>query len=172
MRALCGRHQFQGANGDFSSLREEFGRSVVLVQCHVSRSHRPTATYTLSEKREESHRPRSFLFLTTAVGVATLAGVNEIYIPENGLIALNAPLGVSRSGTLSTRTVPPRFLVDFVNLVNELGIYEGTLANPYLLKSKTDMLKGVSKDLHSLKPNQNFSIVPTRSCCWRSCFQS
>jgi 7-cyano-7-deazaguanine synthase in queuosine biosynthesis len=151
---LCG-HYADGISSKaqmdvFSKLREEFGKSVVLVQCHVARTRRPTATFTLSEKREESHRPRSFLFLTTAVGVATLAGVEEIYIPENGLIALNAPLGVSRSGTLSTRTVHPRLLVDFLSLVNDLGIYEGTLKNPFLLKSKTDMLKGVAKDLHPL----------------------
>ena len=151
---LCG-HYADGISSKaqmdlFEMLRDQFGKSVVLVQCHVARSRRPTVCYSLSEKREESHRPRSFLFLTTAVAVATLARANEIYIPENGLIALNAPLGVSRSGTLSTRTVHPRFLVDFLSLVNGLQIYDGSLKNPFLLKSKTDMLRGVPAELHPM----------------------
>jgi hypothetical protein len=151
---LCG-HYADGISSKaqmdlFQMLREQFGKSVLLIQCYVARTQRPTVSYALSEKCEESHRPRSFLFLTTAVAVARLACVKEIYIPENGLIALNAPLGVSRLGTLSTRTVHPRFLVDFLSLLHGLGIYNGSLTNPFLLQSKTDMVRDAPSDTHSM----------------------
>jgi 7-cyano-7-deazaguanine synthase in queuosine biosynthesis len=151
---LCG-HYADGISSKaqmdlFKMLREQFGKSVLLIQCYVARTQKPTVSYPLSEKCEESHRPRSFLFLTTAVAVARLACVKEIYIPENGLIALNAPLGISRVGTLSTRTVHPRFLVDFLSLTHSLSIYDGSLTNPFLLKSKTDMVRGAASTTHPM----------------------
>ncbi|HVX11239.1 MAG TPA: Qat anti-phage system QueC-like protein QatC [Pirellulales bacterium] len=166
---LCG-HYADGISSKaqmdlFKMLRAQFGKSVLLIQCYIARTLRPTVNYALSEKCEESHRPRSFLFLATAVAVAKLACVKEIYIPENGLIALNAPLGLSRVGTLSTRTVHPRFLVDFLSLLHGLGIYEGSLTNPFLLQSKTDMVRGASRESYPMLL-RSVSCAHTGSIRW------
>jgi len=124
-----------------------FRDQLTLVQCRLARSRAEETRYPLAEKVEETHRCRSFLFLSLAAAVAATAGVTELYIPENGLIALNAPLQRSRFGSLSTRTAHPQFLAGFANLVAQLGLFAGALRNPFLYDSKTDMLRGLPSEL-------------------------
>ncbi len=64
-----------------------FPGKTTLVQCRVARSQSEQMRFQLAEKCEDTHRCRSFLFLSLAGAIASTAGVNEIYIPENGLIA-------------------------------------------------------------------------------------
>jgi hypothetical protein len=76
--------------------------------------------------------------------------IDTIYIPENGLIALNAPLQKSRLGTLSTRTAHPRYLGELCDFLSASGVFKGEIKNPFLFVSKTDMLakaKGLSTPL-------------------------
>ena len=58
-----------------------------------------------------------------------------------GLSRLNSSLQISRVGSLSTRTAHPIFLKNFLDLLRSLGIYEGTIRNPFLYESGTDMLR-------------------------------
>ena len=111
-----------------------------LIQCRAARSMAETQRFALPEKSEETHRPRSLLFLSLAVAVAGVTKIEEIYIPENGLIALNPALQKSRLGTLSTRTAHPLFLSKFSALAHDLGVFKGIIKNPFLYMSKTDML--------------------------------
>lgn len=122
-----------------------------LIQCRVARSMSEDQHFLLPEKCEETHRPRSLLFLSLAIAVAAPTRITEIYLPENGLIALNPVLQKSRIGTLSTRTAHPLFLEKFSNLTRELGVFEGAIRNPFLYMSKTDMLSRDSSD-PKLKP--------------------
>ncbi|MEZ6097675.1 MAG: Qat anti-phage system QueC-like protein QatC [Pirellulaceae bacterium] len=124
-----------------------FPRQLTLVQCRVARSRAEETSYPLAKKVEETHRCRSFLFLSLAAAVAATAKVSELYIPENGLIALNSPLQKSRLGSLSTRTAHPQFLTEFADVVASLGIFDGALRNPFLYQSKTDMLRGLPVEL-------------------------
>ena len=94
-----------------------------------------------------THRPRSLLFLALAVAIANAVKINKIYIPENGLIALNPPLGKSRLGTLSTRTAHPRYLVELAEFLAATHIFKGDIKNPFFFFSKTDMLRGLKKKL-------------------------
>jgi hypothetical protein len=77
-----------------------------------------------------------------------MAGISEIYMPENGLIALNPPLDCSRLGTCSTRTAHPRFLAEVMRLAKSLDVFAGSLKNPFLYESKTDMLRSLDQKLH------------------------
>jgi hypothetical protein len=120
------------------------------VQTRVSRAGTDRPRFPLPDKREETHRPRSFLFLSLAACIAHSRGVGELHIPENGLIALNPPLQVSRYGTLSTRTAHPIYLTRFLGLVRGLGVFGGCLKNPFLDQSKTDMLRAIDARLHPL----------------------
>jgi hypothetical protein len=85
-----------------------------------------------------------------AITIANAAKINEVVIPENGLIAINPPLQKSRLGTLSTRTTHPLYLSQLLEFVREAGIYQGTIKNPFMYQSKTDMLLGVDSALHPL----------------------
>lgn len=136
----------------FRDLVGIFPKQARLVQLRVSVSGGERPLFTLPECDEDTHRARSFLFLSLAVTVATMAGVQEIYMPENGLIALNPPLDMSRLGTCSTRTAHPRFLTQFLDVARGLGVFSGTLKNPFLYESKTDMLRGADPKLrHALE---------------------
>jgi hypothetical protein len=116
----------------------------------------------LPEKEEDTHRPRSLLFLALAVAVANAAGIEQVYLPENGLIAINAPLQKSRIGTLSTRTAHPRYLTELADFLQAMGVYRGRIENPFLFRSKTDVLRGARKSLASPLLRSVSCARPTR----------
>jgi 7-cyano-7-deazaguanine synthase in queuosine biosynthesis len=138
-------------------LRSNFPGRAHLIQCRVARSTIERPRFPLPEKVEETHRPRSLLFLAIAIAVARVARIGEVYIPENGLIALNSPLQVSRVGALSTRTAHPAFLALLLDTVARVGAYDGAIRNPFLYESKTDMLRGLDPALKS-------SVLRSVSC--------
>lgn len=145
-------HQADGATASAQTvlatkLAELFPSQSTLVQCRAARSQGEITRFSLAEKCEDTHRCRSFLFLSLATALATSVNANEIYIPENGLIALNAPLQHSRLGSLSTRTAHPLFLSSLTGLLRELGIFSGDLRNPFVYQSKTEMLRGLPNEL-------------------------
>lgn len=148
-------HQSEGqaasAQKDLArQLRSMFPGKMCLVQCRVSRSTRETPKFTLAPKVERSHRPRSFLFLTLGVGIAVRCGITDVFMPENGLMALNIPLQKSRTGALSTRTAHPTYMMNFVQLAQQVTGFSGHVRNPFLTQSKTDMLRGLDPALHAL----------------------
>lgn len=129
-------------------LRKRFPDKLRLIQCRAARSFAHGQRFLLSEKCEETHRPRSFLFLAVAIAMANASKIPVVYIPENGLIALNVPLGKSRLGTLSTRTAHPKYLTELEDFLENAEIYSGQIRNPFLFESKTDMVKSVDASLH------------------------
>jgi 7-cyano-7-deazaguanine synthase in queuosine biosynthesis len=139
-----------------------FPGKTTLVQCRVARSQSEEMRFQLAQKCEDTHRCRSFLFLSLAASISSTAGINEIYIPENGLIALNAPLQRSRMGTLSTRTAHPLFLCDFADLLSGLGIFTGVIRNPFIYQSKTDMLRGLPPEMLPLVSRSVSCSRPSR----------
>lgn len=131
-------------------LADLFPGAVQLIQARVARNQGRQHRYDLPTKCEDSHRPRSFLFLSLAVVVAVATRIKQIVIPENGLIALNSPLQTSRLGTLSTRTAHPRYLLSFLGWVHQLGIYDGALNSPFMFHSKTDLAELVDETVAPL----------------------
>ncbi len=149
---------------NFRHLIHLFPKRANLIQFRISVSRSKRTLFGIPEPSEDTHRVRSFLFLALAVSIADMAGVREIYMPENGLIALNPPLDMSRLGTCSTRTAHPRFLVQFLGLADGLGVFSGTLKNPFLYKSKTDMVR-------SLDPRLYPALLRSVSCTRPSRYQ-
>ncbi|MFH6566775.1 Qat anti-phage system QueC-like protein QatC [Pseudomonas kulmbachensis] len=100
----------------------------------------------LGTQTDVQMRTRSFNFLAygTLVG-ATLAQLRvagppvELFVPENGLIALNPPMTRRRIGALSTRTTHPHFLRLFQQVLDTVGL-PVKVVNPYSLKTKGEML--------------------------------
>lgn len=88
---------------------------------------------------DNNTRSRSFLFIGFGVFAVTgMDNVNELLVPENGLIALNVPLDETRVGSFSTRTTHPFYLALWNNLLSglELNI---SVNNPYWNKTKGEM---------------------------------
>ena len=72
-------------------------------------------------ENEKSQRSRSFLFITIALlAMSGMKNCKKLFMPENGLIALNVPLDSLRIGSHSTRTTHPYYLT----LWNEIAAGE------------------------------------------------
>jgi len=91
-------------------------------------------------------RTRSLNFLAFAAvaseAIAQLradGSVIPLYVPENGFIALNAPLTHRRVGSLSTRTTHPHYLSELHAIFQEVGI-RAKIENPYRHVTKGQML--------------------------------
>lgn len=90
---------------------------------------------------ENTQRARSFLFYSMATAVVSaLPNINEVLIPENGLIALNVPMDPWRLGSLSTKTAHPHFIEYMAELSASIGLEVG-FRNPYGFKTKGQMVK-------------------------------
>lgn len=91
-------------------------------------------------------RTRSLLFIALGVIVGAALSSREggrvvdLYIPENGLIAINPPLTLRRLGALSTRTTHPHFLEQVQSVLHGLAV-PVRLENPYRLVTKGQMMK-------------------------------
>ncbi len=94
-------------------------------------------------------RGRSFDFLAmaaltaSAVQVATKLERIPLIVPENGFIAINAPLSIRRVGSLSTRTTHPHYLALMQQIFDglQLGV---DIDNPYGHSTKGEMLRNCS----------------------------
>lgn len=89
-------------------------------------------------------RTRSFNFLAMGVLMAAALlrpGVERttLFVPENGLIALNPPLTRRRIGALSTRTTHPYYLHLIGEVLDQVGL-PISLMNPYAHKTKGEMM--------------------------------
>lgn len=92
-------------------------------------------------KTELTLRGRSFLFFALAGLAASSSNkIEEIIVPENGLISLNVPLDSLRLGAWSTRTTHPFYLARWNDLLKKLEI-GASLSNPYRFLTKGEMAK-------------------------------
>jgi len=115
---------------------------------------------------DTQQRGRSFLFVALAAVVgsamrSTISGQGpmDLFIPENGFIALNAPLTLARVGSCSTRTVHPRTVLAMQHLLDGAGL-PFRLNNPYALKSKGQM----TADIIAIRPELRNLLNQTISC--------
>jgi len=93
---------------------------------------------------EKSTRARSIVFFGLAAiaasGVAVTNGqAVDIFVPENGFISLNVPLGPGRLGSLSTKTTHPVYMSGIQELWNVVGI-QARLIFPFRDKTKGELL--------------------------------
>jgi hypothetical protein len=97
--------------------------------------------------QEPSQRARSIIFLAFGLAVATSLDryhrgeTVPLYICENGFIAINPPLTITRLGSLSTRTAHPEYLGRLQQIFDAAGI-NVQIKNPYALMTKGEMLVG------------------------------
>ncbi|PZQ33288.1 MAG: hypothetical protein DI562_01985 [Stenotrophomonas acidaminiphila] len=93
-------------------------------------------------------RTRSFNFLAMGALMATALGGGRktLFVPENGLIAINPPLTNRRIGALSTRTTHPHYLRLVQSVLDTVGI-DVALVNPYAQMTKGEMMTNCAEQL-------------------------
>lgn len=109
--------------------------------------------------RESSHRTRSFLFMCFAGVTAALRNLEDIYICENGMLALNVPISEARKGSRSTRHAHPLYLQYFSELLTQLYEHEFNINNPFLFWTK-------GEEASLLKESGFGSLVKETVSCW------
>ena len=104
------------------------------------------------EQNDTTMRTRSLNFLAFGALCATaLCSIRPrqeqitLHVPENGLIALNAPLTRRRIGSHSTRTTHPHFLNQIQSVFDAVGI-PVRLENRYRHMTKGEMLARLAPD--------------------------
>lgn len=119
----------------FEALRAKYPTAGPLLQFWIK------PPYLVDKEKEETTRGRSFLFFALATLVASGIGrAGRLIVPENGLIALNAPLTGTRLGPLSTRTVHPYTVTRYRELLRAIGI-PVAVETPYAFATKGEMLE-------------------------------
>ncbi len=124
--------------------------------------------YLPEGQNDSNTRSRSFLFISLGILALTgLENINELLVPENGLIALNVPLDVTRVGSYSTRTTHPYY----INLWNELLLGLGInkkVVNPYWNKTKGEMASEcLNKDILYKTMYYSFSCSSPNKARWK-----
>jgi hypothetical protein len=119
---------------------------------------------TWSGVDDDSMRTRSFQFIAVAALAAEAISqfrngkVIDLYLCENGFIALNPPLTVRRIGSLSTRTAHPHFLAGVSALFEGAGL-PVRIVNPYRHSTKGEMLAA-----HVKRPDIDGLVADSVSC--------
>jgi 7-cyano-7-deazaguanine synthase in queuosine biosynthesis len=91
--------------------------------------------------REGSERSRTLLFVGSAALVAIPLGLEEIFVNENGVMAVHLPLTEARIGSLSTRTAAPSVLDDLSNLLSDVFGQRLNVRNLLIKDTKPDVVR-------------------------------
>lgn len=97
-----------------------------------------------SRSHELTLRSRSFLFATLATIAARMSDRNRIRFYENGIVSLNFQLATQIVGARATRTTHPQTLSGFSRLFSALFEEEFVVENPFIWKTKADVVRVVA----------------------------
>lgn len=113
------------------------------------------------QKREETQRTRSFLFLSLAGLAARRLGISDIImIAENGQLAIHLPLTSARVSAFSTHTAHPEFVYRMSEIISNLLNYQITIENPFLYMTKAEAVR--------LTIIQHLNMAQETVSCWMS----
>lgn len=91
--------------------------------------------------REPTQRTRSFLFTALGTLVAESVQAGGVRFFENGIVSLNLPVAQEVIGARASRTTHPLALDLLARLVQRIVEREFSVDNPYLFKTKTDVVR-------------------------------
>ena len=117
---------------------------------------------------EKSQRSRSFLFLAAALLAAAVGEVDDVYINENGPMAIHIPMTAARVGSLSTHTASPAILERIESLGRDVLGRPLQIRNNLLELTKPEVVElGVRLQLTEDLPStvSCWSIGRTRKHC-------
>jgi 7-cyano-7-deazaguanine synthase in queuosine biosynthesis len=88
---------------------------------------------------ESSQRSRSLLFVSSAALVGAALDIEDIYVNENGIMAVHVPLTAARLGSFSTRTAVPRVLNQMATLASHALGARVKIGNKLIGMTKTEV---------------------------------
>lgn len=97
----------------------------------------------LIDKGEFTQRSRSFLYAAVGAIVSRMFHLNRLRFYENGVLSFNLPISAQALGGRSSRTTHPLVLQGFSKLLGLLFETTFTVENPFLWKTKTEILSEV-----------------------------
>ena len=115
--------------------------------------------YPPPERREPSRRCRSLLFMALALVTAEAVGVDEVFMPENGVLTTGMPLSAARAGSMSTHSTHPGALQLMNEIAGAAGL-SGRLLNPFVYQTKAELIRDI------LAPNLSISEIQSTVSCW------
>lgn len=125
-------------------LVEALQREAAVRAPDVSILHIPVWVQKTSElDHEATQRTRSFLFAALAATVARMLGRARFRFYENGIVSLNLPISGQVVGARATRTTHPLTLSRLEVLFTELFGVEFRIENPFLWRTKTEVVQVV-----------------------------
>ena len=90
---------------------------------------------------EESQRTRSFLYTSIAYALSHTVGQRSFFVYENGITSINLPRRQDLMNARASRTSHPKTISLFEDLFSEIEGSPIKIETPFLLKTKTDILR-------------------------------
>lgn len=149
-----------------STLRERHHTLTTMISSAASGPLPQFITVRASKKhraeKEYTQRARSFMYATFAVAVARMADLHSIRFYENGVVSLNLPMSPQVVGSRATRTTHPRVLACMRRLFSLVTDTEFGVENPFLWKTKADVVTDIVKAGHGAMIDYSISCTHTR----------
>jgi hypothetical protein len=99
------------------------------------------------------------MFLGFAAAAAEVRGLSEIFICENGVLALNVPISDARKGTRSTHHAHPLYLSYFNQFIDALFQRPFAVRNPFFFWTKREEVELLHR--HGLE-----GLIRESVSCW------
>ena len=148
-------------NGLIADLREHTKPgSVFFVPVAINKGHEEAAEFT--------QRTRSFMFATLGLIVARMFGRNDLSFYENGVVSINLPIAEHVLGARASRTTHPAFLANCSRLFSLLLSSDFRLQNPYLWKTKSEVVSVLAERQRADLISNTFSCTRVREATKRS----
>ena len=129
-------------------LARRHGKLQVLLRQHAASPplHIPVSiNKAKSLGREHTQRSRSFLYAALGATVAQMVGLSRVRFYENGIVSFNLPPSPQVVGARATRTTHPRVIDGFAGMISTLARTRFFVENPFLWKTKTDVVKTIAE---------------------------
>lgn len=155
----CANGELKNKQSDLVNvIQEKFGEDFHHFQYWVTSRRNKNAPHKY-ERQENSHRARSFLFMSFATVAAASRGLSDIFICENGVLSLNVPISDARKGSRSTRHAHPLYLLHFNQLIDALYERKFNVQNPFFLQTK-------GEEIALLRTLGLESVIKDTVTCW------
>lgn len=119
--------------------------------------------YGLKDKKvldntfERSQRSRAFMHVTLGAIAALQAGVNELYMYENGFGALNLPFNATQVGIETSKAANPVFHRPMEKFIERVSGASFKIVNPFLFLTKAQALRLARVEKFGLNLAETFS---------------
>ncbi len=110
---------------------------------------------------EYTQRTRSFLYAALAAAVSAMMGKDRIRFYENGVTSMNLPIAPQVVGSRATRTTHPQSIRGFGRLFSTLLDRPFVVENPFVWKTKTDVVRLIKESGHGILAARSVSCSRT-----------